>query len=141
MLNSDWENLAVQACYRPRLLAALCKVSPRTVQRHFKVRYRMTVGAWLSKLRLRHAYDRITAGELVKAVAYDLGFKQLSHFSRAFKQVHGVPPSLLTSRSRLKLNDYFCLSQPRADRLTVGVREVGQEMDQEKPEHHFQGAA
>ena len=30
---------------------------------------------------------------MVKEVAYEIGFKQVSSFSRAFKENYGVPPS------------------------------------------------
>jgi AraC-like DNA-binding protein len=92
MFNISWENLAVQAQYRPCQLAKLCNVSIRTLQRHFAKQSGMTLSGWLRDVRLNQAYSRIIAGEPIKAVAYDLGFKQLSHFSRVFKAVYGVAP-------------------------------------------------
>lgn len=102
-----WEELAAEAAYRPARLAKLCNVSPRTLQRHFQKQYEMGVAAWLSQLRMTKAYQHLLAGETVKAVAYGLGFKQLSHFSRAFKLAYGVAPRLIagaapnSSRCRL----------------------------------------
>jgi len=102
MSDNTWEKLAVEANYRPQEIARLCKVSLRTVQRHFTRDFGKTISEWLRTIRLHRAYLRIKQGEQVKVVAYDLGFKQLSHFSRAFKQEHGIPPSFL-SRSTFKL--------------------------------------
>lgn len=93
----SWEKLAAEAQYRPVPLAALCNVSLRTLQRHFQRQYRTTLSEWLNALRLAKAYERIRAGEAVKAVAFGLGFKQLSHFSRCFKQAHGVAPRLVAA--------------------------------------------
>lgn len=104
MPEQSWEKLAGEAGYRPCELAKICKVSLRTLQRHFRSQYGMTLGDWLRKLRLKTAYSRVTAGEPVKEIAYDLSFKQLSHFSRVFKQAYGVPPSTFSLRSRTRFD-------------------------------------
>ena len=96
MSQNTWEKLAVEANYKPQQIARLCNVSLRTVQRHFARDFGQTISEWLRVYRLNQAYSRIIEGEQVKIVAYDLGFKQLSHFSRAFKQVHGVPPTMIS---------------------------------------------
>jgi len=93
--SQTWELLAFKAAFKPKNLAKLCNVSLRTLQRHFAKHYGMTVIQWLSAVRLREAHARLKSGIRVKEVAYDLGFKQLSHFSREFKKIYGVPPSLL----------------------------------------------
>jgi AraC-like DNA-binding protein len=106
-----WEVLAIRAKYSPRRLAALCQVSQRTVQRHFRTHYNVTVCEWLNNLRLQRAYKRLLAGDRIKEVALELGFKQLSHFSRVFKARFGYPPRTLqpsawtTSRTQLILED------------------------------------
>lgn len=92
-VDGDWQRLARSAGYRAAKLAELAQVSLRTLQRHFRAQYAQTVSDWLTALRLREAEDRIRAGDRVKEVALDLGYKQLSHFSREFKRAHGQPPS------------------------------------------------
>jgi AraC-like DNA-binding protein len=104
MFEQNWEKLAAEANYRPRELAALCTVSLRTLQRHFSMNYQVTLGEWLRQLRVNRAYQRIQAGESIKYVSYELGFKQPSHFSRVFKQVHGVTPSSISTRGTARLN-------------------------------------
>lgn len=99
---TNWEALAGQANYCPRELARLCHVSLRTLQRRFAQNYGMTISDWMRHVRLAKAYARVVAGEPIKAVAYDLAFKQLSHFSRVFKEVHGVAPSLVSPRAKAK---------------------------------------
>jgi AraC-like DNA-binding protein len=99
MSENTWETLAVQAKFCPHALAALCNVSLRTLQRRFDRTYGMPVGHWMRNLRLARAYTRIAGGESVKSVAYDLHFKQLSHFSRVFKETYGVAPTLVSPRA------------------------------------------
>ena len=99
---TNWEVLAADSNYCPSELARLCHVSLRTLQRRFAQNYGMTISDWMRNIRLAKAYARVVSGEPIKAVAYDLGFKQLSHFSRVFKEVHGVPPTLVSPRGKAK---------------------------------------
>lgn len=92
----EWETLAQSSHYRANELASLCQVSLRTLQRHFRSEYGLTVSGWLREVRLREAYGRLIGGATVKEVAFDLGYKQLSHFSRDFKSYFGVSPSFLS---------------------------------------------
>jgi len=86
-------SLARTAGFKTTRLAEVAGVSLRTLQRHFRAEYGITVSEWLKQVRLREASQRIRAGDRVKAVAMDLGYKQLSHFSREFKRAYGLPPS------------------------------------------------
>jgi AraC-like DNA-binding protein len=99
---TNWEVLAADSNYCPSELARLCHVSLRTLQRRFAANYGMTISDWMRNIRLAKAYARVVSGEPIKAVAYDLGFKQLSHFSRVFKEVHGVAPSFISPRGKAK---------------------------------------
>jgi AraC-like DNA-binding protein len=90
----EWERLAFVVEFRPRELAKECGVSLRTLQRLFRTRYDLSVSEWLRAVRMREGYGRLRSGERIKAVAYSLGFKQLSHFSREFKKEFGVSPSV-----------------------------------------------
>jgi len=94
-----WETLAQEAGYRPSFLAGRCGYSLRTLERHFRKSYGKTVHQWLKELRLKKAYAALQSGDkAVKEVAFDFGYKQMSHFSREFKSLHGFPPSLLLVR-------------------------------------------
>ena len=90
-----WRDLAVKSEFNASKLARLCGVSIRTLQRHFALNSGATISVWLRTIRMQEAYLRLMAGSRVKEVAYDLRFKQLSHFSREFKKIHGIAPSLL----------------------------------------------
>ena len=91
----DWKALAVAAEFKPGKVAAHCGVCARTIQRHFKKSYGMTLGEWLRNYRLEIAYQKLTAGEPIKCIALDHGYKQLSHFSRDFKKQFGCAPRFL----------------------------------------------
>ena len=93
-----WENIDAQARYQPTKMADLCSVSLRTVQRHFRKHYGLSVSGWLRSIRVEEAKRRILAGDSIKTVAFDLGFKQPSHFSRVFKESHGISPSFFLQR-------------------------------------------
>ena len=95
----QWEALAIKAGYRPGDLAGLCQISLRTLERHFQKNYGMTVSRWMRELRLGKAYESLTQGKSVKEAAYDHGYKQVSHFSREFKNHFGVSPSFLLIRN------------------------------------------
>jgi AraC-like DNA-binding protein len=77
-----------------RELARICHVSVRTLQRHFQKHYDLTVSQWLHECRLEQARLQLATAESIKAVAYALGYKCPSHFTRDFKDHFGVPPSL-----------------------------------------------
>jgi hypothetical protein len=83
----------------------------------FRGTYRTTLSEWLGELRLAKAYERIRAGESVKFVAFELGFKQLSHFSRAFKEAHGVPPRLIAAQFQSPLAKLLSTELPSVNFL------------------------
>ena len=96
----QWGELARSAGFKATKLAALAGVSLRTLQRQFRAQYGITVSEWLTEVRLSEAKHRIHAGDRVKEVALDLGYKQLSHFSREFKRAHGKPPRRISHEMR-----------------------------------------
>ena len=88
----NWESLAHQCSYRVSRLAKLCQVSVRTLQRHFRKYYDLTLSEWLRELRLEQSRSMLKDAPCVKMVAFDLGYKQPSHFTRDFKLRYGIPP-------------------------------------------------
>jgi AraC-like DNA-binding protein len=99
----NWETLAVACQFRLPELARTCNVSMRTLQRHFRKQYDTTLSEWVRELRLEKARAMLTEAESVKCVAFDLGYKQPSHFSRDFKDRFGVSPSALRFPLALKV--------------------------------------
>lgn len=97
----SWEKLAKVAQYRPQALAEICGVSIRTLQRYFRARYDQTVSDWLRDLRLTEALSQLKNSGSIKEVAFGLGYKQPSHFTRDFKKKFGMPPRALMANGDL----------------------------------------
>lgn len=66
-----------------------------TFKRDFKKLSDLTPEKWIVRKRLEVAHDMIVReGRKVKDVLSDVGFKNMSHFSRIYKQAYGTAPSL-----------------------------------------------
>lgn len=73
--------------------AQLCNRSLSAFKRDFQKIYGQTPGKWLLERRLAHAKMLLMKADLsVSEIAYDSGFENLSHFSRAFREHFGAPP-------------------------------------------------
>jgi AraC-like DNA-binding protein len=88
-----WEAIAQEARYDAGAFARHCRLSPRQLQRKFREKLNRTPQEWLDEQRIEAAKQLLQSGESVKRIAYDLGFKQASHFCRQFKSRNGVTPS------------------------------------------------
>lgn len=73
--------------------ARMCGRSLSTFKRDFRQVFGIAPGRWLREQRLRRAKLMLAKGGVqVSEVAFQCGFENLSHFSRAFKQEFGHPP-------------------------------------------------
>jgi AraC family transcriptional regulator len=83
-------------------LAALGKASacsPYHLARHFKAQTGLGLHAYLTRLRLALALNRLAEGEEdIAGLAAELGFAHHSHLSAEFRRRFGVPPSLARER-------------------------------------------
>jgi transcriptional regulator GlxA family with amidase domain len=93
MTRPGWERLAEAARYDAKELAKLCHLSVRQLERDFRRNLGRTPQDWLNEQRLIVAQQMLQAGAMVKVVALELGFKQVSHFCRQFKTQHHLTPS------------------------------------------------
>lgn len=63
-------------------------------KRDFRQYSDLTPAKWLLKRRLQAAYEMIRkGGRKVSDICYDVGFKNLSHFSKAYKDTFGISPT------------------------------------------------
>ena len=87
---------------RVEQVAALGGVSTRSLQRLFAGYVGVSPKAVLARYRLQDAAATIDAGEGddLAALAADLGWFDQAHFSRNFRAVVGVPPSVYLQRAR-----------------------------------------
>ena len=81
-------------------LADHAGVDRSTLARSFRRRFGMSMGAFQRRLRVAHALRMLDDGASVVTVAYDVGFADQAHFTRAFKAVVGVPPALWRLRAQ-----------------------------------------
>jgi AraC-like DNA-binding protein len=100
---NTWETIALQCQFRVHRIAEFCHVSTRTLQRHFRRNYDTTISHWLREVRLEKARRMLREADCIKAVAFDLGYKQPSHFTRDFKQRFGVPPKMWALDMRVQI--------------------------------------
>ena len=88
----DWEKLAREAKFQPSVIAALCPISLRHLERFFAAQFNMTPRTWAKKLKCRLARQLISQGWSNKAVAGEVGFADESHLCHEFKRIYGAPP-------------------------------------------------
>lgn len=76
-------------------LASFTGRSLATFKRDFKKISELSPQKWLIRRRLQAAHDMITTHKAsVSDICYRVGFKNLSHFSKTYKDLYGVPPTV-----------------------------------------------
>lgn len=74
-------------------LAAEAGVHPAHLARVFREHYGTPVGTFIRRLRLEWAADQLVSTDhSLSRIAYDAGFADQSHFTRAFRRTRGMPP-------------------------------------------------
>jgi AraC-like DNA-binding protein len=68
-------------------------MTSRTAARRFLAETGVTFGRWRQQLRLHAALERLGAGASVTAVAFEVGYADVSAFIDAFKSVMGETPA------------------------------------------------
>ncbi len=77
----------------PGAAARACRVGPEYFSRLFREHAGQTPSQFLARLRMQHAARLLQQSEVsVKAAGLAVGFDDPYHFSRVFKQIHGVAP-------------------------------------------------
>lgn len=65
-----------------------------TFKRDFAKISELTPQRWLIRRRLEAAHELIQSGQKkVSEVCFDVGFKNLSHFSKSYKDTYGIAPT------------------------------------------------
>lgn len=71
-------------------------------KREFQKIYSTTPGKWIIKKRLKLAhFEIINSDKQITDICYEVGFKNLSHFSKAFKSEYGQTPTELMRETEL----------------------------------------
>jgi AraC-like DNA-binding protein len=66
--------------------------------RRFKHDFGITPHAFVLRLRVERARDRLARGSDLAALAHELGFADQAHFTRVFKKVVGITPGAYAHR-------------------------------------------
>ena len=86
-------------------LANEVNVDPAYLSRIFRRFHKDTPYKFLIRLKMGHAASLLlTTGNLIKNIAFELGFENPFHFSRAFKSVYGVSPESFVRQRRQERN-------------------------------------
>ncbi|HEY0433940.1 MAG TPA: helix-turn-helix transcriptional regulator [Chitinophagaceae bacterium] len=86
-----WSALGKRVNYRASDLALLFNLQPRTVLRVFRRELRTSPQKWLNELRQLEIARLAHANMPGKQIVFEVGYSQLSYFSRTFKQYYGIP--------------------------------------------------
>jgi AraC family transcriptional regulator, exoenzyme S synthesis regulatory protein ExsA len=74
--------------------AALCHRSLSSFKRDFQKQFNEPPGRWLRRRRLEYAAMLLrTGGMSISQIVFECGFEDMSHFSRAFKDMFGISPT------------------------------------------------
>lgn len=90
---TDWPEQARAARYLVGPLAASLSISTRQLQRYLFKRFQKSPRQFLRMLQMEAAMANMSSTKAIKVVSMELGFRQVSHFSRCFKQAYGTSPS------------------------------------------------
>ena len=96
----DWNELGRLAGYKPAKLARMCGVSLRHLQRFFLSNFSQGPHEWLNRQRMLAAAALLLENRPLRLICAELGFKQLSHFCRMFKEQIGRTPDEFRRSSR-----------------------------------------
>lgn len=83
-------------------IAAAVGTTPLYLTQSFRALEGLPLYRYQLRLRLARALDRVAAGDDLATLAADLGFSSHSHFTAAFRQVHGQSPSAYRRRLRAR---------------------------------------
>jgi AraC-like DNA-binding protein len=90
---AEWRQRARASGYHAARLAMDLAISRTQLGRYTQSVFGRSPQEWLDVQRLNDARERLKTVRCVKAVAFELGFKQISHFTREFKSLHGLTPT------------------------------------------------
>lgn len=97
-VKTDIPNVVEQHYASPVSVSELAYLSGRSLssfKRDFQNIYNVAPATWIREKRLEKAKDMVETTALsVSDICYSLGFENVSHFSRIYKEFHGQAPSV-----------------------------------------------
>ena len=98
---TDWEDRAKRVGYHTATLARDLQTTPRHLQRYILYRFGVSPREWLRQMQMMEARQLLTSDHRVKETAQQVGFRNATHFSRAFKREHGINPAAFAGQENL----------------------------------------
>jgi len=87
-----WIEIAERSGYRVKVFCKEVNVCQRQLQRYTQEAFGRSPQDWLDEQRLIAAPEILRRYCSAKVASSELGFKQVSHFSREFKRYYGISP-------------------------------------------------
>lgn len=91
---TDWDDRLRRAGWRADALARSCRISQRELRRYIRARFGQSVREWMESRQMKLARALLREGIPAKEVSLTVGYRETAHFSRSFKRVHGMSPSV-----------------------------------------------
>ena len=88
----EWLELAMGCGFRVKAMAAVLRLSERTLRRRFRREVKERLREWLRRTRMELARQWLRDGTLVKELAGRLGYGSVSAFCRAHRRWWGRSP-------------------------------------------------
>jgi AraC-like DNA-binding protein len=96
-----WMILARESAYDAVAFAKICRRSTRQIDRYAHQVFGCSTQKWLNERRCLDAAALLQKSHSIKEVAFQLGYKQSSHFTRQFKAYYDVTPGEFIRLGRL----------------------------------------
>jgi AraC-like DNA-binding protein len=98
-----WEVMEANYYYDLKIseFAEIANRSTSTFRRDFEKHYQTLPGKWLTNKRLEKAKLLLkTSDKTVSDITFDCGFKNVSHFSKIFKEKFGISPTIYRMQNK-----------------------------------------
>lgn len=90
------ENLALDKEFRITDLCKVLAISRTSLHRKITSNTNKSISIYIREFRLKKAYEKLKyESTTVSEVAYEVGFSDLAYFSKCFKALYGISPSVL----------------------------------------------
>jgi AraC-like DNA-binding protein len=89
---SDWDERLATARWQAKALAQACGIGEWELRRYIHCKFGCGLHEWIRNKRMQEAVLLLERKLQIKNISPELGYRQVSHFSRGFKQFYGASP-------------------------------------------------
>jgi AraC-like DNA-binding protein len=95
---TDWDQRLQDVKWQAKALAWKCGIGEWELRHYIHLKFGLPLHTWITSKRMAPACALLAQGKKVKEVAWAVGYKQPSHFSREFKLFYRISPTDFTSK-------------------------------------------